>query len=156
MKDNDKIFLTPKAFKKIKNEYNELTTKRRKEVAEKIKAAREEGDISDSAMYSSARKEQAFVEGRIEELEQMLKKAELVDEVRLTNGEVGLGCKVRVRLEAGEDEFRLVSAPEADPTAKKISIDSPLGQAMVGKKVGDEVVFEAPVGAFNYKILAIE
>ena len=154
MNNSEKIFLTPEALEKIKIEYNELTTVKRKEVAEKIKAAREEGDITDSAMYDSARQEQAFVEGRIEELEEMLKKVEVVDEVK-SNGEVNIGSKVRVHIEGNEDEFFLVSAVEADPAAKKISVDSPLGQAMIGKKVGEEVAFEAPIGKITYKILAV-
>ncbi|MFH1896300.1 MAG: transcription elongation factor GreA [bacterium] len=153
--NNDKIFLTPEALENIKREYEELTTLKRKEVAQKIKAAREEGDITDSAMYDSARREQSFVEGRIEELTQMLKKVAVVDEVYALGGEVGLGCRVKVHIEGSETEFHLVSAPEADPVSKKISIDSPLGQAMLGKKVGDEVSFEAPVGTITYKILSV-
>lgn len=153
--NNDKVFLTATALENIKKEYEELTTVKRKEVAQKIKAAREEGDITDSAMYDSARREQSFVEGRIGELTQMLKKVVVVEEVCSPNGEVSLGCKVKVHIEGTEDEFRLVSAPEADPAAKKISIDSPLGQAMLGKKMGDEVVYEAPVGTLTYKILSV-
>ncbi len=153
--NNEKIFLTSEGYQKIKNEYEELINVKRKQVAQKIQAAREEGDITDSAMYDSARQEQAFVEGRIQELEDMLKKVEVVSSVENSNGEACLGCKVKVHIEGNEAEFHLVSAPEADPSTMKISIDSPLGKAIMGKKVGDEVEFEAPVGTIKYKILSI-
>jgi transcription elongation factor GreA len=155
MNKNDKVFLTPKALEKLKKEYKELVEIKRKEVAQKIRAAREEGDITDSAMYDSARREQAFIEGRIEELEEMLRKAEVIEEACLPKGEVSLGCRVKVHIEGSEDEFHIVSPPEADPAAKRISVDSPLVQAMLGKKAGDEVAYEAPVGIITYKILSV-
>ena len=154
-KNSEKVFLTQEGLAKIKKEYDELTTVKRKDIAEKIKAAREEGDVTDSAMYDSARQEQAFTEGRIEELEEMLKKVEIVEEACDSKGLVGLGCKVKVKIEESEDEFHLVSAPEADPSSKKISVDSPLGQAMIGRKVGDEIEYEAPIGTIKYKILSV-
>jgi len=152
----EKIFLTPKGLERIKKEYQELTTKRRKEIALRIQKARELGDLTENAEYDAAREEQAQVEGRIAELEELIKRAEVVKNNNNKHPEtVGVGCRVRVHLEGREEEFQIVDAPEADPTRGKISHRSPLGQALLGKKIGEKVEVEAPVGKLIYKILAI-
>lgn len=152
---NDVVYLTKDGLVKLKDELKELTEVKRPEVAQKIKTARELGDISENTMYDAAKNEQAFVEGRITELNDILKKAVVLEEGS-SNGLVSVGCKVTVHIEGDEEEFHVVGAPEADPLDKKISIESPLGLALSGKKVGDEVTVEAPVGKLTYKILKVE
>ena len=152
--NQEKILLTPEGLEKIKKEYEELTGKRRREIALRIQKARELGDLTENAEYDSAREEQASVEGRIAELEEMLKRAEVVKNNKRPKA-IDVGCHVRVHLEGKDEEFYIVGAPEADPTHGKISHESPLGQALLGKKVGDKIEVEAPVGKLIYKILDI-
>jgi len=152
--NQDKIFLTPEGLEKTKEEYEELTTKRRQEIAERIQKARELGDLTENAEYDSAREEQAAVEGRIAELEELMKRAEVVKNDKCPV-KIEVGCRVRVHLEDQEQEFQIVGAPEADPSSGKISHESPLGQALLGKKVGDKIEVAAPVGKLVYKILDI-
>jgi len=152
---SDVVYLTKEGLVKLKDELRELTEVKRPEVAQKIKTARELGDISENAMYDTAKQEQAFVEGRISELNDILKKAVVLEE-GTANGLVGVGCKITVHIEGDVEEFQLVGAPEANPLDKKISIESPLGLALSGKKVGDEVTVEAPIGNLTYKIVKVE
>jgi len=150
----EKILLTPEGLEEIKKEYEELTTKRRKEIAQRIQEARELGDLSENAEYDSAREEQAQVEGRIAELEETIKRAAVVKNNKCPV-QIDVGCRVRVHLEGKDEEFQVVGAPEADPTSGKISHESPLGQALLGKKVGEKIEVDAPVGKLIYKILDI-
>lgn len=150
----DNVYVTQHGLTKLKDELRELIETKRPEVAQKIKTAREFGDISENAAYDSAKQEQAFVEGRINELNDVLKKAVVVKEEN--NGTVSLGKKITVHVEGDEESFHLVGAPEADALNKKISIESPLGIALSGKKVGDEVTIEVPVGKLTYRILKVE
>ncbi len=152
--NQEKILLTPEGLEEIKKEYEELTGKRRKEIAKRIQGARELGDLTENAEYDSAREEQAQVEGRIAELEEMMKRAEVVKNNKCSV-EIGVGCRVRVHLEDQDQEFQIVGAPEADPSSGKISHESPLGQALLGKKVGEKIEVDAPVGKLIYKILDI-
>ncbi len=150
----EKILLTPEGLEKIKKEYKELTGSRRKEIAERIQKARELGDLTENAEYDAAREEQATVEGRIAELEELMKRAEVVKNNKCPV-QIDVGCRVRVHLEGRDEEFQIVGAPEADPASGKISHESPLGQALLGKKVGDKIEVNAPVGKLIYKILDI-
>jgi len=150
----EKILLTPEGLKKIKKEYEELVNERRKEVALRIQTARALGDLSENAEYSSAREEQAQLEGRIAELEETMKRAEVVKNSKRPV-QIDIGCRVKIHLEGKDEEFHIVGAPEADPTNGKISHESPLGQALLGKKVGEKIEVEAPVGKIVYKILDI-
>ena len=150
----EKILLTPEGLEKIKKEYKELTGSRRKEIAERIQKARELGDLTENAEYDAAREEQATVEGRIAELEELMKRAEVVKNNKCPV-QIDVGCRVRVHLEGRDEEFQIVGAPEADPSSGKISHESPLGQALLGKKVGDKIEVNAPVGKLIYKILDI-
>ena len=152
--NQEKILLTPEGLEEIKKEYEELTTKRRKEIAQRIQSARELGDLTENAEYDSAREEQASIEGRIAELEETMKRAEVVKNNKCPV-QIDVGCRVRVHLEDQDQEFQIVGAPEADPTKGKISHESPLGQALLGKKVGEKIEVEAPVGKLIYKILDI-
>jgi len=150
----EKIYLTQEGLEKIKEEHEQLTTVRRKEVAEKLQKSRELGDISENAAYDAARDEQTFVEGRIGELEDILKRVEIAE----SNGgsEIGIGSMVTVHLDGEKQDFHIVGAHEADPAAGKISHESPLGQSLIGKKVGETIEVEAPVGKLKYRILAIK
>ena len=150
----EKILLTPEGLEKIKKEYEELVNERRKEIALRIQAARALGDLSENAEYTSAREEHAQVEGRIAELEETMKRAEVVKNNKCP-AEIDVGCRVRVHLEGKDEEFQIVGTPEADPGSGKISHESPLGLALLGKKVGDKIEVEAPIGKLIYKILDI-
>lgn len=149
----EKVYLTQEGLKKLQEEYDQLVNVRRKEVAEKLQKARELGDVSENAAYDAARDEQAFVEGRIAELDGVLKRVEVVEEEK--GGVIQVGSTVRVHLDGNEQEFQIVGAPEANPSDGKISHESPLGRALLGKKIGDQVEIEAPAGKLTYHVLEI-
>lgn len=153
-----KNLMTYAGLKKLEDELHELKVVRRKEVAEKIKEAREQGDLSENAEYDAAKDEQRDIEARIEELEAILKNAEVVVEDEADTEKINVGCKVLVYDEEfGEEvEFKIVGSTEANSLQGKISNESPLGKALIGAKVGDEISVEAPAGMMNYKILKIE
>ena len=153
-----KNILTYEGLKKLEDELHELKVVRRKEVAEKIKEAREQGDLSENAEYDAAKDEQRDIEARIEELEAILKNAEVVVEDEADTEKINVGCKVLVYDEEFEEEveFKIVGSTEANSLQGKISNESPLGKALIGAKVGDEISVEAPAGMMNYKILKIE
>ena len=150
--------MTYAGLKKLEDELHDLKVVRRKEVAEKIKEAREQGDLSENAEYDAAKDEQRDIEARIEELEAILKNAEVVVEDEADTEKINVGCKVLVYDEEFEEEveFKIVGSTEANSLQGKISNESPLGKALIGAKVGDEIAVEAPVGMMNYKILKIE
>ncbi len=150
--------MTYAGLKKLEDELHELKVVRRKEVAEKIKEAREQGDLSENAEYDAAKDEQRDIEARIEELEAILKNAEVVVEDEADTEKINVGCKVLVYDEEFEEEveFKIVGSTEANSLQGKISNESPLGKALIGAKVGDEISVEAPAGMMNYKILKIE
>lgn len=149
-------FLTREGLQKLEEELHYLQTVRRQEVAERLHAAMEEGDIDENAEYDDAKNEQAFVEGRILTLEAMLKNAVLIDEHGKSNDEVVLGSKITVVEGDNPPEvYHLVGAAEADPTRGKISNESPLGKALMGRRVGDTVQVNAPAGLLTFRITAI-
>lgn len=150
----EKVYLTQEGLQKLKEEFDQLVTVRRKEVAEKLQKARELGDVSENAAFDAARDEQTFIEGRIAELDGVLKRVEVVEESKA--GKVAVGSTVKVHLDGEEQEFQIVSAVEADPTSGKISHESPLGQSLIGKKVGEKIEVEAPAGKLIYHILEIK
>ncbi len=150
------IFLTPEGRSKLEAELENLRTVRRAEIAERIHSAKEEGDIMENSAYDEAKNEQAFVEGRIMTIEQMLKNAVMIDATRATDL-VGVGSYVTV-MERGarEDEiFQIVGSAEADPTRGRISNESPVGRALLGKRVGEEVPVKTPDGVRYLKITEI-
>ena len=153
-----KNLMTYAGLKKLEDELHELKVVRRKEVAEKIKEDREQGDLSENAEYDAAKDEQRDIEARIEELEAILKNAEVVVEDEADTEKINVGCKVLVYDEEFEEEveFKIVGSTEANSLQGKISNESPLGKALIGAKVGDEISVEAPAGMMNYKILKIE
>ena len=153
--ESKKIFLTPKGLEDLKKEYEDLLNKRRPEVVERLSAAREMGDLSENAEYTAAREELSFIDGRIEELEGLLKKVEIITEGHHATQSVDLGSEVIVKISDRQEVFTVVGEWEADPAEKKISHESPLGKALLGKAVGDEIEVEAPAGKMVYKVVSI-
>ena len=155
---NEELLLTQEGYDKIVAEYDELVSVKRAEVAERIKEAISYGDISENAEYDSAKNEQAELEERIHELEEMLRKAKIVQEEEMKGDKVNIGLTVTVKdTDTGEKEvFSIVGATESDPFNGKISTESPVGKALIGKKKGDTVAIEIPDGVINYKIMKIE
>lgn len=152
---SNKVFMTAEGLAKVKQELKELQTTKRKEIAQRIQSARELGDITENSEYESALEEQAFVEGKIEELEEVVKQAEVIEKTPTGDACIIVGSKVRVHLEGEEKDFEIVGELEADPNQNKISHESPLGQALIGKKVGEKIEVEAPVGKLTYTVLRI-
>ena len=153
-----KNILTYAGLKQYEDELQNLKVFKRKEVAQKIKEAREQGDLSENAEYDAAKDEQRDIEARIEELEKLLKNAEVVVEDEIDLDMINVGCKVKVRdLEFDEDmEFSIVGSTEANSLQNKISNESPVGQALIGKKVGDIVDVETQMGTIQYQVLEIQ
>lgn len=151
------VFLTPEGLEKLKTELDYLRSVRRQQVADQIHRAKELGGTVDNAEYDDAKNEQAFVEGRILTLEKMIKNATLIQEEKARPSSVKLGSKVKVRSkDGGQEYYTIVGSAEADPAGGRISNESPVGKALMGKKVGDEVEVQAPAGAVKFKIVAIE
>jgi transcription elongation factor GreA len=142
--------LTADGLQALKNELQELTTSKRGEIAERLKEAKADGDLSENAMYDAARDEQSFVEGRISEIEHILKHSSLIS--NKSGDSVSLGSKVHVELEEGSVEYVIVGSTEANPDKGFISDQSPIGKALLGKKKGDEVEVEVPSGSITYRI----
>ncbi|MDD5749843.1 MAG: transcription elongation factor GreA [Patescibacteria group bacterium] len=152
----EKKVFTEEGLRKLKEELDYLKNEKRHQVADRIKQAKEYGDLSENAEYQDAKDEQAFVEGRILELEHIVKSAIAVDNNGGKKGRIFIGSKVKVDRDKGQIlEFEIVGSMEADPVNGKISIESPLGAALIDKKVGDEVAVELPAGLVKYKILEI-
>lgn len=150
--------MTQEGLQKLENELEYLKIVRRKEVAEKIKEALSFGDISENAEYDEAKNEQADLEKRIAKLENMVRNAILIDESLVTTDEINVGCRVRLLEvdEKEETEYMIVGATEADPFDQKISNESPVGMALIGRKVGDVVDVVVPDGIVKYQVLSIE
>lgn len=157
MSGQKKVILTYEGLKKLENELEFLKTVKRKEITEKIKVALGYGDLSENSEYDEAKNEQAFTEGRILQLENMLKNASVVDESEISTDTVSIGSIVKVKdFEFDEeDEYTIVGSAEADPMNFKISNESPVGAALLGKKVGDIVEVVVPEGTNKFEILGI-
>lgn len=153
----DEILLTKQGYDKIVAEYDELVSVKRKEVAERIKEAISYGDITENSEYDSAKNEQAELEERIHKLETMMRKAKIIDESKISSDRVAIGLKVRVALqEVGEEmEYVIVGSTEADPFEGKISNESEVGKALLGRKKGEIVEVAVPDGLRHYKIVEI-
>lgn len=158
MSDTKKNILTYAGLKKLEDELQDLKVNRRQEVAQKIKEAREQGDLSENAEYDAAKDEQRDIEARIEELEKILKNAEVVVEDDVNLDKVSIGCKVRILdLEFDEElEYKIVGSSEANSLKGKISNESPVGKALLGSSVGDTVKVDTQMGEVSYKVLAID
>ncbi|MBO8169752.1 MAG: transcription elongation factor GreA [Thermoanaerobacteraceae bacterium] len=154
----DELILTAQGLRKLEEELEYLKSVKRREVAERIKQALDFGDISENSEYEDAKNEQAFVEGRIITLEKQLRNARVIDDKDVLTTEVSLGSKVKLRdLENNEElEYSIVSSLEADPAENKISNESPVGKAILGKTVGSIVDVEVPAGTLKYQIVDIK
>lgn len=155
--DSKKIYLTKEGLEDLKKEQQELTKKRRPEIVERVAAARNQGDLSENAEYVAARDELSFIDGRIDELEELLKQVILIQkDGRATDKKkIVLGSQVTLHIGRKQETFTLVGEWEADPTEKKISHESPLGKALLGKQVGEKVEVDAPAGKVLYTIVSV-
>jgi transcription elongation factor GreA len=151
------IVLTAEGLAKLQNELDELKTVHRREVNDRIRQAKEYGDLSENAEYEDAKQEQAFIEGRILKLEQMIRNSRIINESEYNSDEVHLGASVKIKdLKRNESyEFSIVGSAEADPASQRISNESPLGRALIGHKKGETVDVTTPRGVVQYKIESI-
>lgn len=156
--EEKKTILTYAGLKALEDELENLRVVKRKEVAEKIKEAREQGDLSENAEYDAAKDEQRDIEARIEELEKILKNAEVVVEDEVDLDRINIGCKVKILdLEYDEElDYKIVGSTEANSLKGKISNESPVGKALMGARIGDVVEVETQDGVIRYKVLEIE
>ena len=152
---SEKILLTEQGLREREEELSNLKNVRRKEIAQKIKEAREQGDLSENAEYDAAKDEQRDIEARIEEIEQILKNSEVIDEDSLDKETVNFGGTVHIKDIDSKEEYKymIVGSTEADVLNGKISNESPIGKALIGRKAGQTVIVNTPSGTFNYKIL---
>lgn len=152
-----KNILTYEGLRQLEDELHDLKVNQRKEVAQKIKEAREQGDLSENAEYDAAKDEQRDIEARIEEIDKILKNAEVVVEDEVDVNMINIGCKIKIYdMEFNEElEYKLVGSTEANSLKGKISNESPLGRALLGARVGDVVDVDAHAGMIQYKILGI-
>ena len=152
------VILTPEGYKKLTKEIEYLSTEKRREVAERIKVAREFGDIAENAEYDDAKNEQAYVEARIAMLEERLLNARVIQKRDVAKDVVSVGSVVRLKDMAANEtvEYHIVGSAEANPADRKLSNESPVGKAILGKKKGEVVEVSAPRGALKFKILDIK
>ncbi len=155
MVDNNKISMTQAGLDELTEELAKLKKKEPKAI-DRVTKAREFGDLSENSEYHAAREDLAFIQGRLEELEDMIARVQVITANGNHNGQVDIGCQVTVHSNGTEHIFTIVGDFEADPIKKKISHDSPLGKALMGRKVGESVSFEAPVGKVEYTIKHIQ
>lgn len=158
MSDTKKNILTYDGLRALEQEVEDLKVNKRQEVAQKIKEAREQGDLSENAEYDAAKDEQRDIEARIEEIEKILKNAEVIDEDEVDLNRISIGCRVKI-LDVEEKEelvYKIVGSTEANSLKGKISNESPVGKALIGAKKGQTIKVETQVGVLKYKILEIE
>lgn len=154
--DTKKIYLTKDGLDELKQEYQDLVKVRRPEVVERVSDARNQGDLSENAEYTAAREELSFIDGRIDELEELLKQVSLIEAKSVGSSKVDLGSEVTLTINGKEEIYKVVGEWEADPTEKKISNESPLGKALLGKQIGEIVEVEAPAGKIAYTVISVK
>jgi transcription elongation factor GreA len=152
------VILTPEGLEKLKHEIEHLSTVKRREVAERIKEAREFGDISENSEYDDAKNEQALLEHRIARLKEQLRSARVIDPKAVPTDVVGVGTRVKVKdVDAGDiDTYQIVGSAEADPAQSRLSNESPVGRALLGHKKGETIEVSVPAGAIRLKIMDIK
>lgn len=155
MKGNKKVQVTKEGFEELKKELVELTDQKRPAIVTRLERARQEGDLKENSDYHSAKEELEFMDGRIDELKEVIDHAEVIDSSKVKSGVVGVGNTVKVQINGDTHEYQIVGEWEADPMEKKISNESPLGSKLVGKKKGEEIEVEAPAGKIMYKIIDV-
>ncbi|MBP6881976.1 MAG: transcription elongation factor GreA [Candidatus Levybacteria bacterium] len=154
--DSKKIYLTKNGLVDLQKEHDELSKVKRPEVVTRVTDARNQGDLSENAEYVAAREELAFIDGRIDELEEMLKQVTLIEDTKTSSSAVDLGSEVTLKIDDTHEIYRVVGEWEADPAEKKISHESPLGKALMGKKVGESVEVQAPAGKIIYTVVSVK
>ncbi|MBI3589135.1 MAG: transcription elongation factor GreA [Candidatus Liptonbacteria bacterium] len=150
-----KYYLSQERFDELKKELENLKSSKRREIAERLKTAKEFGDLSENAEYSEAREEQAKVEGRIFELEEIMKQVAVIEKTGVVD-QVGVGSMVTVKKDDKVIQYSIVGSNETSPEAGKISNESPMGRALLGRKVGDKITVKTPGGETNFVITKIE
>jgi transcription elongation factor GreA len=152
------VILTPEGYEKLKREIEELSTTKRREVAERIRTAREFGDIAENAEYDDAKNEQMLLEHRIATLEERMRDARVISKKDIAKDVVSIGSKVKLRDVSAKEtvEYHIVGSAEANPAENKLSNESPVGKAIIGKKKGETVEVAAPRGKMKFKILEIK
>ncbi len=151
-----KIYLTREGLEELRKEYDELSKNKRPDVLTRVSQARDMGDLSENAEYVAAREELSFIDGRIDELEELLRQAVVISgSGKSSNSVIKLGSTVALHVNGKKEIFKVVGEWEADPKEKKISNESPLGKALIGKKVGEKVEVEAPAGKLIYSVVAV-
>ncbi|HVZ12391.1 MAG TPA: transcription elongation factor GreA [Patescibacteria group bacterium] len=156
--DRKKVFVTKEGLEELKKELDELTNVKRAQVIERVSAARQMGDLSENSEYTAAREELNLIDGRIEELAEIIKTANLIDDNHKSGkgATVELGSAITLSINGKKEEFSLVGEWEADPKNKKISHESPLGKALIGRSIGEKVEVEAPAGKVIYTVVGIK
>ncbi len=154
MTTKNQFFLTADGLESLKAELDDLVNAERTRIAQDLKEAKHDGDLSENAAYIEARERQEFVEGRISELENIIKHSKVIESK--SGGEVALGSTVHLELEDGTQKYTIVGSTEANPDEGKISNESPIGQALIGRKEGEEVHIKVPAGTLTYKIARVE
>ena len=156
--NNKEVLLTEEGYEKLEKELDNLVNVKRREVAKRIKVAREFGDISENSEYDDAKNEQAFIEGRIKEIKNMLRNARVVKDDEVTDKTVNIGTTVKLKDKDNDEiySYTIVGAAESDPLNYKISHESPIGKSIIGHKIGDTVKVEVPSGIISYEVLSIE
>lgn len=152
--NNQKVIITREGLDELKREYGDLMNKKRPDLVSRLATARGQGDLAENSEYTAARQDLSFIDGRIAELEKLIHDAKVV--ATHSKSKVDVGCKVTLNVHGKKEIFTIVGEWEADPMQKKISNSSPLGKALLGRKIGEEVQVEAPAGKIAYKVLQIE
>lgn len=154
MEPNNKVIVTREGLTELKSELDDLVNKKRPEVVARLAAARSQGDLAENSEYTAAKQDLAFIDGRIAELELVIAEAKVVSSH--PKAKIDVGCKVTVHVDGKKHIYHIVGEWEANPAENKISHSSPLGKALLGRKVGEKVEVEAPIGKIIYKIISIE
>ncbi len=153
---NDTPYLTAEGAEKLRLELKELKENARPELAKRLRSAIQMGDLSENADYHKAKEDQAFLEGRIQELEYLLSNAVIIEEKGIRSDIIDVGSHVTIQEEGDEPiTYQIVGAKEASPRNGRISNESPIGKALLGRRVGDVIIVEAPIGAIHYKVISI-
>ena len=156
MSSNDTTYITKDGLTKLEQELQDLKNNKRKEMAKRIEQAKEYGDLAENAEYTEARNEQAFTEGRIAELENILKNSTIIEEDAKKSGVVSVGSKIKISSNGQTKFFHIVGSQEADPAQGKISNESPIGKALLGCKIGETVEISLPKGTMKCEIIEIK
>ena|SRR3990167_6777243 len=155
MTKKNEVLFTKEGLEELKTEYDKLVNKQRPAILEELQSARSLGDLSENSMYHAARERQSFIEGRIREVEELLKKAKVSKTSSKKGGQIGLGKRVTLEIQKKKIDFHIVGPEEVDTAKNKISHESPLGSALMGRGIGDLIDVQTPSGKMQYKVIDI-